>query len=490
MVFFALAIGQNSAFSEVERAQILSFWAEPQRYIVERVSADGKTPRYQVRLSIEGSKWLLEFRKATGQGKNTTLDFVPPDPEMLAEWNAWINSRIHWDRHLQFLAATEKAAAERETPPVDEYPTDPVDPGPQPESLVAFAGESPSFATIVEPNRYKVTFDDKRTWIYEDNIKAPHNYAYYRFPSGVIRGGTPVKKLPESELNRLAKVAGIDERSFRIMKSVSLLEGGFDSVNTYDTGFVSVGFIQFACLSAGAGSLGQVLQAMKSADPIAYQSYFRRYGLDVSADGNLVAVDLKTGDERVGPDAAMAIIEDKRLIAAFERAGAECGSFRIAQLRIAYQRYFPSDVLTINIAGKATQVPVEKLFKSEAALATFMDRKVHTGKIGPLRERVQAVFDQNGLTSIAEFADHERDVVAAMRHRKDFLSDAMLTQPRLISDIASRKGTRTKPPLKAADKPKQPAKAVPKPKTADKKPPEKKLTNPADDTTRKAVSDG
>jgi len=490
MLISALILGQNTSFSEAERAQILSFWSDPKRYLVERVSADGKSPRYQVRLSVEGSKWLLEFRKATGQGKNTSLEFVPPEPEQLTEWNGWINSRIHWDRHCQYLEAVDRAKTDGETPPTDEYPVDPIDPGPQPESLVAFAGEPPTFATIVEPSRFKVTFEDSRTWIYEDNIKAPYNYPYYRFPTGVIRGGTAVKKLPEAELNRLAKVAGIDERTFRIMKAVSLLEGGFDSVNTYDTGFVSVGFIQFACLSAGSGSLGQVLLTMKAADPIAYQSYFRRYGIDVLSDGSLVTVDLASGNENVGPAAAASIIDDKRFIAAFERAGAESGSFRIAQLRVACNRYFPNDILTLLIDGKATRVPIEKLFKSEAALATLMDRKVHTGKFGPLQERVQSVFDQNGLRTVEEFADYERDVVLAMRHRKDFLGDTMLSQPRLLTDIASRKGTRTKPSKKEGDKAKAPERQPTKPKPADKKPPEKKVTNPIEDGQRKAVSDG
>jgi hypothetical protein len=262
------------------------------------------------------------------------------------------------------------------------------------------------------------------------------------------------------------------------MKAVSLLEGGFDSVNTYDTGFVSVGFIQFACLTAGAGSLGQVLQSMKAADPIGYEQHFRRFGIDVALSGALAVVDLGTGEERQGPEAAQTIIADKRLVAVFERAGQVSVGFRVAQLRVAHARYFPNDVLALNVNGKNVAVPVSDLFRSEAALATLMDRKVHTGNIRPLTETVQSVFDQNGLTSTNDFVDYERTVVQMMRHRKDFLADTSLSQPRLIASNTSRGGARPKQPQT--------------PKGKNPRPPVKKKSsgNPASESPRPAVSDG
>ena len=106
------------------------------------------------------------------------------------------------------------------------------------------------------------------------------------------------------------------------MRAVSILEGGFDSVNTYDTGYVSVGFIQFASLKEGGGSLGAVLKNFKAADPLAFASDFHRFGVDVDETGHLVVVDPTSGAVATGAEANARIIEDKRLIAVFGRAGA------------------------------------------------------------------------------------------------------------------------------------------------------------------------
>jgi hypothetical protein len=48
------------------------------------------------------------------------------------------------------------------------------------------------------------------------------------------------------ELNRIFAASGLTPVEARVMRAVSLLEGGFDSINTYDTGF-SVGRLYPIC---------------------------------------------------------------------------------------------------------------------------------------------------------------------------------------------------------------------------------------------------
>ncbi|MGK4422385.1 hypothetical protein ACSLVQ_29465, partial [Klebsiella pneumoniae] len=78
---------------------------------------------------------------------------------------------------------------------------------------------------------------------------------------------------------------------------------------------------QFACLQAGAGSLGKMMQQYKADDRPGFDRDFHAFGVDVTDDGKLCVLDLDTQAEVTGPEAMKRIIEDKRLIAVFQRAG-------------------------------------------------------------------------------------------------------------------------------------------------------------------------
>jgi hypothetical protein len=226
------------------------------------------------------------------------------------------------------------------------------------------------------------------------------------------------------------------------MKAVSMLEGGFDSINTYDTGYVSVGFIQFACLADGTGSLGEMMRHYKSTNPKGFQSDFRNYGIDV--DGNcLVAFDIDNGVERCGPEAALQIIHDKRLIAVFQRAGLKSKAFRVAQLQAAKNQFYPGgDRITVNLGGTDYSVKVCDVFRTEAGLATLMDRKVNTGKMAGLKETIERFANQYGILQPSELSDIEYPVTRAMTYRQDYLLATSLSKPRDNAVGLSRRGTR------------------------------------------------
>ncbi len=416
------------AFSDDERAAVLAFWSESGRYTVAAPLAAATKGPFQVRLTVESSQWLWNYDRARGLAKGPPTAEVPPANPEQRIWDAWIEAKIAWDR---YEAAARAAAANAVVLGIS-FPEEPVAkrPGEIPAGLLKLAGNPPPFAGVVAPMMHQIKFDETMTISYADQPLLRSRYAYYRFPQGVMSGGTRVRELPPEFVDRLFVEAGVNASERKVMAAVSLLEGGFDSVNTYDTGFVSVGFIQFACLQAGAGSLGQVLRREKREDPEAFETDFRRFGLDVAEDGALVALDPSTGAELRGPAAAAKIIDDKRLIAVFQRAGKLSKAFRMAQIRVAKALYYPgSDEVAIQVGGQTLSGPISTIVKSEAGMATLMDRKVNTGTVSPLSTVLALVAGENRIQKFEDLAKFERDIVMAMRFRKDYLTDEALSQP-------------------------------------------------------------
>lgn len=150
--------------------------------------------------------------------------------------------------------------------------------------------------------------------------------------------------------------------------------GGFESVNTYDTGFDSIGFIQFITGEDGHGSLLEVLAREKAEQQKAYDADFRRFGVDVDAAGTLVAIDPASGAELSGAAAVLRVIEDKRLTAVFQRAGRRSQAFRVAQIEVAKSHYWPADdPLVVTVNGQTVTGRVSDVIRSEAGMATLFD---------------------------------------------------------------------------------------------------------------------
>lgn len=413
-------------FADDERKAIMDFWATPGRYSADAPTDAPKKGVWQVRLTPAGSVWLWNLTK----GKK-----IPPTQVATAQpqWESWIAAKVKHDRWeaLRTARAANLEVMGQELPapdantPLDEPPL----PGPMPADLQTAQGPAPSFAEAIAPLEHKIAFEDL-SLTYQDNVRMSPRYAYYRSPSGVQSMGAAVKTMSPTALNGLFRLAGIDEGCARVMRSVSILEGGFDSVNTYDTGYVSVGFIQFASLKEGAGSLGAVLKSFKAADPDKFATDFHRFGVDVDDSGHLVVVDPTSGALAIGADANNRIIEDKRLIAVFGRAGKLSDGFCAAQVRAAKQIYWPSDDRVIVLLhGQPTPIRVGDFICSEAGLATLFDRKVNTGRIDALAEAASKVALAQGIGTVTDLAKYEKPIVAMIRYRKDYLADPDLSQP-------------------------------------------------------------
>ena len=76
--------------------------------------------------------------------------------------------------------------------------------------------------------------------------------------------------------------AGVTPSMVRTVRACSLNEGKLEAINSYDNAFLSFGMLQWTAGTDGdAGELAALLALLKSTDADAFQTYFRRYGLDI-----------------------------------------------------------------------------------------------------------------------------------------------------------------------------------------------------------------
>lgn len=398
-------------FSEAERKAIKAFWQAPGRASVTPM------PAFQLRLTVEGSTWLAKFNQAKGLSKGSATPTTP----LPSDCDIWLDMKLSYE-----LEATQAAVDQLNGK--EPLPAKLSDPGPPPVSLVDRTPALPTFYEAVRPNLITVDFGDGVKLSAQDSTKMAARSPYFRFKEGVRVFGTPVKNLSPEELNALFREAGYSEAEQAVTCAVSSLEGGFDAVNTYDTGFISIGFIQFACLSKGQGSLGQALLSMKFEHPEAFARDFRAFGLDVSDSGALVCYDIETDTETIGSDAARIIILRPALSLVFQRAGL-AREFRIAQLRTAKALYYPSEPVQFVLQNQPVTVTPAELFSSQAGFATLMDRKVHTGTLDPLPKVLTELGAELGLTDVSQLKAFEAEIIARVTHRRSFLSELSLSQP-------------------------------------------------------------
>jgi hypothetical protein len=418
---------------------------------------------WQVRLTPEGSKWLYNYQHSQ-----------PPEDEDHASWQNWIEDKIAYDKAVAAQKADrlnghaddgdQPSAAASDADFSDQGSVGGMEdlndafgpsldvvrngetisnPGTMPDDLKMFVNDNvPTFYAAVKPQLYKISYGPDTPVSFVDQAPVPDRYLFYRSSQGVISGGTPLKTMSDDDVSELCQKAGIDESTWHVMRAVSSLEGGFDSINTYDTGYISAGFIQFTTGASGAGSLAKVLLREKQDDPQAFNHDFHQYGVDVTDKGVLDVYDPQNDQEEVGGDAVQSIIRDKRLTGVFVHAGRQSTAFKVAQIEIAKARYYAGDdVVSLKLGDKKTDVRVGDVVKSEAGLAILMDRKVNTGSTGPLPGVMQRVASECQASCADDLAPYEDQIVAAVKFRRDFLQDGTLSQPGSIPALGSRGGS-------------------------------------------------
>ncbi|PQV63317.1 hypothetical protein B1R32_11344 [Abditibacterium utsteinense] len=460
-------------FSEAERARSIAFWNAPGRYEIGPRDGANRGGVWVVRLTPEASIWFNAYNRFQKPEKLPPIKNEANVSPQTRPWETWVAAKLKFDRALaaqQAKTANAELLAPRALPKINVAPNSefeapnfratlpdlptptpelapeavptqaptiaplvelPPHPGPIPLDLLAAIGNAPPFAACVAPLRHTVRFESGETLAYTDYIPTsnPRNPSF-RFAQGVISVGTALSKMAPEELEHVFAASDLSPGEARVMRAVSLLEGGFDSINTYDTGFVSVGFIQFAALQGGSGSLGALLQLEKNLSPVDFARDFHDFGIDVNSSGVLIVLDPNSGAELSGNAAARKIIDDKRLIAVFQLAGKRSVAFRAAQIHLAKTNYYPADSpVSVTINGQILSGLVRDVVSSEAGMATLFDRKVNVGNVRLINSVLQKIMVKRGLSQLEEVAPFERELISALKWRRDFLKDATLSQP-------------------------------------------------------------
>lgn len=425
-----LAVQYPSLFSDQDRASIVQYWAQPNRLTVGLYNKGGI---FQVRETVAGSQWLMSFAHAVKANLIPTVDSLTGSSgggqsSDQSAWQTWVKAKLAYDRYIAAVNCSHFNAAIDKTSPVAVFPVVPP-PGPCPIALAQAAGNPPPLAEAVPISTFDVHFDDFDAK-YHDHVQVRPDYPYFRFANGVDFEGMAAKDVDPATWAKLLKIAGVDASTGRVVMAVSGQEGGFDAINTYDTGYVSVGLIQCASLKEGAGSLGELMLDFKQRDPYDFNLNFHKFGIDVQADCTLDVLDPVTGIELTGPLANQEIIDDKRLIAVFQRAGTICDAFRAEQLAMAVRMFDPvNDMVSFNLNGQTAQVRIGDIIHSEAGVATLMDRKVNTGKIYGLNTVLAEVAADHQVQDPTQLAQYEAEIISKMKYRGNYLNDNALSQP-------------------------------------------------------------
>lgn len=416
-------------FTPEEISVVTEYWKAPGRYTIGPGDNVLTGDKWIVRLTPEASTWHWRYQRTVSKMEKlppTQHEITAPD-ERTKNWEKWVAAKVAYD----YWQAAQEASLLNANSTVPTPATMPPYPGEAPADLKTQVGAPPVFAAVVSPQKYTVRFDDGFQVSYHDNIKVGNpRYAYMRFAEGVNSGGTSVRNWDSKNLNALFARAGMTPFEQNVARAVSQLEGGFDSVNTYDTGYVSVGFIQFASLSDGGGSLGELLRHYKSTHPAGFHGDFHRFGIDVTSDGTLAVIDTDSSKELYGPEANTRIITDKRLTAVFQRAGKTSDNFRIAQIQAAKKRFYPASfTIQFKLKEKEFKGKVSDIIKSEAGMATLFDRSVNTGNIRLLNTLLPRFMEEKNLTTLEQLPLFEHEIIKRMKWRHDFLQDTALSQP-------------------------------------------------------------
>jgi hypothetical protein len=153
------------------------------------------------------------------------------------------------------------------------------------------------------------------------------------------------------------------------LAATSSLEGGFDSIQTYDRAKFSWGFIQFS----GTGGLTGLLQRLEREFPRKYEEYFQSHGVYVKENRFTIA-----DEEGVsfGHDALNKLHDSPKLWTLFIIA-AHDADIRLAQVRHAYDNYYRS-VASFYVPRFSSTL--EQIFsRSGFGKAVLFDRAVHGG---------------------------------------------------------------------------------------------------------------
>lgn len=230
------------------------------------------------------------------------------------------------------------------------------------------------------------------------------NSVHMVYPQGIMYAGQSHIELSVGTI----QAVGLTPQQARALQYVSMHEGSFDAINSYDKAIFSYGFIQFTGALAVGASLNRVLQSMEANAPTAFQNIFRRVGIDTEGVGKNAVVTVldENGNKRSGDDAWLYIQRNLPLYGAFVQAGFEPSLVR-EQLRMANDLYVQPALnfkLDVTIGGIRLTVPrLSDILTSEAAMTIVIALAINQGNGGMSRivaDAVSRVATQQRLNTL------------------------------------------------------------------------------------------
>jgi len=169
---------------------------------------------------------------------------------------------------------------------------------------------------------------------------------------------------------RMARL-GLPSDPAPALAAISAFEGGFDSIQTYDSGKFAWGFIQFTA----TGGLPRLLHEIKTSTPDLFDQYFRAFGFDIIEGVITLRVDGRQLDGRAVHDR---LHDDPALWTPFLRASL-LSPVQDAQVKTAYEFYY-AHPLTATVTLDQDEVRLGDLFADSAyGRAVVCDRSVNRG---------------------------------------------------------------------------------------------------------------
>ncbi len=243
---------------------------------------------------------------------------------------------------------------------------------------------------------------------FRDNVKS----TYKQYDNGISYIGQAMPQLPIS----MYQSVGLTEAQAKALRYVSMHEGKFDAINSYDKAIFSFGFIQF---TGTGGSLGVLLAFYKQNCPELFQKYFKSAGIDVSFNLKNNVIDVKvpttvsvvnemTGEKETGNNAWIYIKDHLSLIGPFIQSAYEPAMVR-EQLRVAAMMYVTVALnlpVTVPIFGTPVAVPaLSQVLSSEGAMTMLIDLCVNRGPKGLANVIIPAITTIAESVNISSFAE-------------------------------------------------------------------------------------
>lgn len=430
----AKSAGAGDVFTEAEAKAISEKWKTQGAYKVSDANTQEPT-----------KEWILWRREAKRFVKKNLAKLTQAENDEIQKWLQRFEAYEIWQLRQTGVA--------------------PEVPGAAPHKLSEAVGRAPPSPAFEKVTKHEITMPDGSTKVTYKDHPVANDYEYLRDNTGVGRGGQKLKNRKDIE-EQFAKAGITDESQKRVLRAVSEVEGGFEAVNTYDTGFVSVGIIQFITGENGKGSLAEMLRKTKAADASQFATYFHNLGIDVDKNG-VVVVDPETGAVLHGSDAVSAIIRDKRLTAIFEQAGLNSSACQTAQMKTSVEKYYAAnfafqDIKVALFTGggeskyfygskalskaqakakkvggdaTATELPAISgkygdLYQSEAGRAALMDKWVQYGSgTKKFNKGIVPLLEKHQITTVEELAKIERELIPLVQNRIEVLERSDLSQP-------------------------------------------------------------